>query len=155
MTTPKQDSAMTDQISRAALIAHDAQIARLYNPARNEHPDPDRRVVTLAQRLADMVRNGELRAGPNRRQELVNDLIALGYDDRGQRWSNIEIIVDTFQLVVQINGKWRAEIAAPKAASKDELVALAGSVDDVQRKLAGATPKRVIVVPGRLVNFVL
>jgi leucyl-tRNA synthetase len=65
------------------------------------------------------------------------------------------LVDDTFQLVVQINGKWRAEIAAPKAASKDELVALAGAVDDVARKLAGATPKRVVVVPGRLVNFVL
>jgi leucyl-tRNA synthetase len=56
---------------------------------------------------------------------------------------------------VQINGKWRAEIAAPKAASKDELAALARGIDDVERHLAGATPKRVVVVPGRLVNFVV
>ncbi len=62
---------------------------------------------------------------------------------------------ETFQLVVQINGKWRAEIAAPKAATKDELAALAAANDEVQRKLAGLTPKRVVVVPGRLVNFVL
>jgi leucyl-tRNA synthetase len=62
---------------------------------------------------------------------------------------------DTFTLVVQINGKWRAEIAAPKAASKDELQQLALAHDEIQRKLAGASPKRVIVVPGRLVNFVV
>ncbi|MBC8067998.1 MAG: leucine--tRNA ligase, partial [Deltaproteobacteria bacterium] len=65
------------------------------------------------------------------------------------------LVDDTFQLVVQINGKWRAEIAAPKAASKDELAALARGIDDVDRHLAGATPKRVVVVPGRLVNFVV
>jgi len=64
-------------------------------------------------------------------------------------------VEDTFQLVVQINGKWRAEIPAPKAATKDDLVALAQGIDDIARKLAGATPKRVIVVPLRLVNFVL
>ena len=65
------------------------------------------------------------------------------------------LVDDTFQLVVQVNGKWRAEIAAPKAASKDELAALARSSEDVRRHLGGADPKRVIVVPGRLVNFVL
>jgi leucyl-tRNA synthetase len=62
---------------------------------------------------------------------------------------------DTFKLVVQINGKWRAEIAAPKAASKDDLAELAAQVPDVASKLAGVTPKRVVVVPGRLVNFVV
>ncbi len=65
------------------------------------------------------------------------------------------LVDDTFQLVVQVNGKWRAEIAAPKAASKDELAALARELDDVRRHLGDAAPKRVIVVPGRLVNFVV
>jgi len=62
---------------------------------------------------------------------------------------------DTFKLVVQVNGKWRAEIAAPKAASKDELAALARAVPEVASRLADAAPKRVVVVPGRLVNFVV
>jgi leucyl-tRNA synthetase len=62
---------------------------------------------------------------------------------------------DTFKLVVQVNGKWRAEIAAPKAATKDELAELAAAAPDVASKLAGVVPKRVIVVPGRLVNFVV
>ncbi len=65
------------------------------------------------------------------------------------------LVDDSFTLVVQINGKWRAEIPAPKSASKDELAALARAVDDVARHLGGAEPKRVVVVPGRLVNFVL
>ena len=45
-------------------------------------------------------------------------------------------------------------VGAPKEASKDELAALARAHEEVQRHLAGREPKRVIVVPGRLVNFV-
>jgi leucyl-tRNA synthetase len=62
---------------------------------------------------------------------------------------------DTFALVVQIDGKRRAEIQAPKSASKDELARLALSSEEVQRRLGGKAPRRVIVVPRRLVNFVL
>jgi leucyl-tRNA synthetase len=61
---------------------------------------------------------------------------------------------DTFTLVVQIDGKRRAELQAPKDASRDELAALARANEEVRRHLAGREPKRVIVVPGRLVNFV-
>ncbi|MCA9711316.1 MAG: class I tRNA ligase family protein, partial [Myxococcales bacterium] len=61
---------------------------------------------------------------------------------------------DTFTLVIQVDGKRRGEIEAPKGASRDELAALARATDEVQRYLGGREPKRVIVVPGRLVNFV-
>jgi leucyl-tRNA synthetase len=61
---------------------------------------------------------------------------------------------DTFTLVVQIDGKRRAELQAPKDADKEQLAALARANEEVQRHLAGREPKRVIVVPGRLVNFV-
>ncbi|MCX4240971.1 leucine--tRNA ligase [Paraliomyxa miuraensis] len=61
---------------------------------------------------------------------------------------------DTFTLVVQVDGKRRTEVSAPKDASRDELAALARATDEVQRFLEGREPKRVIVVPGRLVNFV-
>ncbi len=64
------------------------------------------------------------------------------------------LVEDTFTLVIQVNGKRRGEVQAPKAASKDELAALARASDEVQRHLDGREPKRVIVVPGRLVNFV-
>jgi leucyl-tRNA synthetase len=61
---------------------------------------------------------------------------------------------DTFTLVVQVDGKRRAELQAPKDADRDQLAALARAHEEVQRHLAGREPKRVIVVPGRLVNFV-
>ena len=55
---------------------------------------------------------------------------------------------------IQVNGKRRGELEAPKSASKDELAALARATDEVSKYLDGREPKRVIVVPGRLVNFV-
>jgi leucyl-tRNA synthetase len=61
---------------------------------------------------------------------------------------------DTFTLVVQVDGKRRAELQAPKDADREQLAALARAHDEVRRHLAGREPKRVIVVPGRLVNFV-
>ena len=61
---------------------------------------------------------------------------------------------DTFSLVVQVAGKKRAEIAAPVGASRDELVALAQRAPEVRRHLGGKDPRRVVVVPGRLINFV-
>jgi len=61
---------------------------------------------------------------------------------------------DTFTLVVQVDGKRRAELQAPKDADRDELAKLARAHEEVARYLAGREPKRVIVVPGRLVNFV-
>ncbi len=62
---------------------------------------------------------------------------------------------DSFALVVQINGKWRAEVQAPRAASQRELEALARALPQVQSALAGRSSRRVVVVPGRLVNFVV
>lgn len=62
---------------------------------------------------------------------------------------------DTFPLVIQFNGKRRGEIEAPKGASKEELQALAEGSEEVAKRLEGKTPKRVIVVPGRLINFVV
>ncbi len=62
---------------------------------------------------------------------------------------------DTFALVIQVNGKRRAELQASKSATKAELEALARASDEVKKRLGDAEPRRVIVVPGRLVNFVV
>ena len=58
-------------------------------------------------------------------------------------------------LPIQINGKRRAEITVPKdmAASEIEKIALAN--EDVQKFLAGAPVKKLIVVPGRIINVVV
>jgi leucyl-tRNA synthetase len=57
-------------------------------------------------------------------------------------------------LAVQVNGKFRDTLSAPRGLAKDEAEALALASDKVQRQLAGAAPRKVIVVPDRLVNIV-
>ncbi len=62
---------------------------------------------------------------------------------------------DELELVLQINGKLRGAVLVPSGATKEEIEALALASPTVQSFSAGAAPKKVIVVPGRLVNVVL
>lgn len=69
---------------------------------------------------------------------------------------NHNLVVDeTFELVVQVNGKVRDRIVAASSASEDELKSLALSSSKIQELLAGAHPQKVIVVKGKLVNIAL
>ncbi|WP_371170062.1 leucine--tRNA ligase [Aliiroseovarius sp. 2305UL8-7] len=65
------------------------------------------------------------------------------------------LVDDTVTMPIQINGKRRAEISVPADMAKDEVEKLALSQDAVVRALDGSTPKKVIVVPGRIVNVVV
>ncbi|MBY6154788.1 leucine--tRNA ligase [Vannielia litorea] len=64
------------------------------------------------------------------------------------------LVEDTVTLPIQVNGKRRAEISVPKDMEKAEVEKLALAEEAVQRALDGAAPKKVIVVPGRIVNVV-
>ena len=57
------------------------------------------------------------------------------------------------EIVVQVNGKLRGSITVPKAADKAFIEAAALANEHVQKHLSGA-PKKIIVVPGKLVNIV-
>ncbi|WP_179378147.1 leucine--tRNA ligase [Jannaschia marina] len=61
---------------------------------------------------------------------------------------------DSVTLPVQVNGKRRSEITVPKDMPKPEIEAMVLADDAVQRILDGAAPKKLIVVPGRIVNVV-
>ncbi|MEP5153518.1 leucine--tRNA ligase [Planktotalea sp.] len=65
------------------------------------------------------------------------------------------LIESNVTLPIQINGKRRGEITVPKDMPKDEVEKIALSDEAVVRSLDGATPKKVIVVPGRIVNVVV
>lgn len=65
------------------------------------------------------------------------------------------LVEDTVTLPIQINGKRRAEISVPKDMDKAEVEKLALSEEAVVRALDGKAPKKVIVVPGRIVNVVV
>ena len=64
------------------------------------------------------------------------------------------LVSDTMTLPVQVNGKRRAEITVPADMGREEIEALALAEAGVVRSLAGAAPRKVIVVPGRIVNVV-
>ena len=64
------------------------------------------------------------------------------------------LVEDEVTIAIQVNGKLRDTIRTPRGAAKEELEALAVGNVAVQRILAGAAPRKVIVVPDRLVNVV-
>ncbi|MCA1775219.1 MAG: class I tRNA ligase family protein, partial [Loktanella sp.] len=65
------------------------------------------------------------------------------------------LISDTVTMPIQINGKRRSEIDVPKDMPKDAVEALVMQDAAVQKALDGGAPKKVIVVPGRIVNIVV
>jgi leucyl-tRNA synthetase len=65
------------------------------------------------------------------------------------------LVVDEITLVIQVMGKTRGMIAVPASADKAQLEDLARYSDLGQKHLQGKTIKKVIVVPGKLVNFVV
>ncbi len=62
---------------------------------------------------------------------------------------------DEIEMVVQVNGKLRGSIRVPKAAGKDAIETLALADEGVKRHTEGKPVKKVIVVPGKLVNVVV
>jgi leucyl-tRNA synthetase len=62
---------------------------------------------------------------------------------------------DEIELMLQVNGKLRGSILVPAKASKDEIEAVALASEAFLAQSHGAAIKRVIVVPGRLVNVVI
>ena len=65
------------------------------------------------------------------------------------------LVDDTVEYPVQINGKVRARVVVPSDADQAAVQSIALADDKVQAALAGATPKKVIVVVGRMVNVVI
>ncbi|MEJ8826238.1 leucine--tRNA ligase [Variovorax humicola] len=99
-------------------------------------------------------------ATPHIAQQLWKEL---GYDDGhgnllDTAWPKVDAVAleqDEIELVLQVNGKLRGAVRVPSAASKQDIEKLALSSEDFVKFAAGAAVKRVIVVPGRLVNVVV
>ena len=64
------------------------------------------------------------------------------------------LVQSEITLMLQINGKLRGDIKVPAAASKEQIEALALKSEPASKALNGTAPKKMIVVPGRLVNIV-
>ncbi|SDF41417.1 leucyl-tRNA synthetase [Celeribacter baekdonensis] len=65
------------------------------------------------------------------------------------------LVEDNVTLPIQINGKRRDEITVPKEMPKEEVEKLVLENDAVKKALNGGSPKKLIVVPGRIVNVVV
>jgi leucyl-tRNA synthetase len=65
------------------------------------------------------------------------------------------LVRDAVKLAVQVNGKLRATIEMPVDASREAVEAAAMADAAVANFVAGQTPKKVIVVPGKIVNIVV
>jgi len=74
-----------------------------------------------------------------------------------EAWPQVEselLVETTITLPVQINGKKRAEVTVARDAGKDVVEAAVLALDEVKKVLDGKSPKKVIVVPQRIVNVV-
>ncbi len=72
-------------------------------------------------------------------------------------WPQVDpalLVEDEVTIAIQVNGKLRDTVKAAKGEAKDVLERLALANPNVQRMLDGAAPRKVIVVPDRLVNIV-
>jgi leucyl-tRNA synthetase len=73
------------------------------------------------------------------------------------RWPSADprlVKSDTITIAVQVNGKRRGEIEISREAEEEAVRSTALALEAVQRALEGKAPRRVIVVPGRIVNVV-
>jgi leucyl-tRNA synthetase len=73
-------------------------------------------------------------------------------------WSSFDpamLVDDQVTIAVQINGKLRDTLTAPRGLDREATEVLAMTSEKVQRQLDGASPRKIIVVPDRLVNIVL
>jgi len=73
-------------------------------------------------------------------------------------WPQVDasaLVQDEIELVLQVNGKLRGSVTVPSGASKETIEAAALACDAFVTFAAGAPAKKVIVVPGRLVNVVI
>jgi leucyl-tRNA synthetase len=85
---------------------------------------------------------------------------ALGHADPvvDARWPRADpaaLARDTVELVVQVNGKLRGRVTVPADAPRAEVEAAALANENVRRFLGDQPPRKVIVVPGKLVNLVV
>jgi len=94
---------------------------------------------------------------PHIAQTLWKDM-GYGDDILTASWPEVDaaaLVQDEIELVIQVNGKLRGSLRVSKDADKCAIERLALAHEAVQKQLNGGTAKKVIVVPGRLVNVVI
>jgi leucyl-tRNA synthetase len=95
---------------------------------------------------------------PHVAEELWTELLGKPYSVHTQSWPDVDEVAakeDEITLVIQVNGKVRDRIPVPAGIAEVDAKAAALASEAVQKHLQGKVPRKVIVVPGRLVNVVV
>lgn len=94
---------------------------------------------------------------PHITEELWRGAIDANSSVHEQSWPECDeeaLKVDNVEIVLQVNGKVRGRLTVPAEATKEELEKIAMADTNVQAHIGDATVRKVICVPGRLVNIV-
>ncbi|GAB4526699.1 MAG: leucine--tRNA ligase [Anaerolineales bacterium] len=95
---------------------------------------------------------------PHITEEIWTDCLGKPYSIHLQSWPEVDEAAakeDEIVIPVQVNGKVRARITVPADTGDEKIKVAALAADEVQKYLDGKSPKKVIYVPGRLVNIVV
>jgi leucyl-tRNA synthetase len=96
-------------------------------------------------------------ATPHIAEELWTEQLGKPYSVHTQSWPVVDeeaARAEEITLVVQVNGKVRERVSVPADIGEEGAKAAALASEAVQRSLAGKAPRKVIYVPGKLVNIV-
>jgi leucyl-tRNA synthetase len=156
-----RDSALDKKLHRAIAATGEAieglqfnkavaQLYELVNAIEKAAPSASRTeaVHTLVRLIAPMA--------PHLAEEAWAELGEAGLVVEAE-WPSFDpdmLVDDQVTIAVQVNGKLRDTLTAPRGLDRDAAEALALASEKVQRQLGGASPRKVIVVPDRLVNIV-
>jgi leucyl-tRNA synthetase len=77
------------------------------------------------------------------------------HDRMWPEWDENYLVTDMITVVVQVNGRLRAQLQLPKDVSQEDAVSAAKADEKVKAHLGAGEPKKTIYVPGKLVNFVV
>ena len=95
---------------------------------------------------------------PHVTEELWHSVIDENTSVHDQSWPAFDesaLKVDNVEIVLQINGKVRGRLVVPSEASKEELEKVALADERIKSLIGDGTVRKVIAVPGRLVNIVV
>ena len=90
--------------------------------------------------------------------EEINELQGLGpilCESKWPTYDESKIIDETFEMVVQVNGKVRGKVEVPSDATDEEMKSYALEIDNIKRYIEGRDIVKIIVVPKKLINIVI
>ncbi len=147
---------VTDDLDRFSFNTVIAAVMELLNDTSRFNPEGPDDLPVLREAVETMIRLLYPMA-PHITEELWHEL---GYeetlvDKEWITWNKDLVESAAINIVVQVNGKVRSQLVMDPDASEDQMKEAAFSDEKVQSFISGKEPRKVIVVPGRLVNIVV